>query len=58
MSRSDPQLSEIQNTASDAEDAGGATGWSINNSSLFRNFDSAGNWTSFGESKEIRFYIQ
>ena len=48
-----PQLS-INNTASDAQDPGGASGWSIGNGSLYRDWDSSGSWTSFNDSKKIR----
>ena len=44
----------INNTNSNAEDAGKASGWSIGNGSLYRDWDSSGSWTSFGDSKKIR----
>ena len=43
----------IWNTNSDAEDTGGATGWSIGDSSLYRGFGSTGSWTTWAESKKI-----
>ena len=44
----------IINTASDAQDPGRASGWSIGNDSLYRDWDSSGSWASFGDSKKIR----
>ena len=45
----------IQNTASDAEDSGAASDWSIGNNSLYRTSGQAGaNWQSWAESKKIR----
>ena len=44
----------IQNTASDNEDANPATNWSIGDTSLYRNKGSDGSWTSFADSKKIR----
>ena len=43
----------IWNTGSDAEDTGGATGWSIGDSSLYRGFGSTGSWTTWAQSKKI-----
>ena len=43
----------IWNTNSDAEDTGGATGWSIGDSSLYRGFGSTSSWTTWAESKKI-----
>ena len=43
----------IYNTSSDAEDTGGATGWSIGDSSLYRGFGSTGSWTTWAQSKRI-----
>ena len=43
----------IHNTDSDAEDTGGATGWSIGDSSLYRGFGSTGSWTTWAQSKKI-----
>ena len=44
----------INNTASDAQDPGKASGWSIGDGSLFRDWDSSGPWTSFVSSQKIR----
>ena len=44
----------IRNTASDNEDSSSAPGWRIGNGSLYRNWNSSGSWTSFGDSKMIR----
>ena len=46
-------LYTIYNTNSDAEDTGGATGWSIGDSSLYRSQSSTGSWTTWVESKRI-----
>ena len=43
----------IYNTSSDAEDTGGATGWSIGDSSLYRSQSSTGSWTTWAQSKRI-----
>ena len=43
----------IQNTSSDAEDAGAAANWSIGNASVFRN-KRGGSWGSWAQSKKIR----
>ncbi len=42
----------IQNTASDAEDAGSAEGWSISDTALYRN-RGGGSWTSLSQSRKI-----
>ena len=42
----------IQNTGSDAEDAGGADGWSIADTALYRN-RGGGSWISFSLSRKI-----
>ena len=44
----------LQNTASDNEDSGGQSGWSIADGSVYRNRDTTGGWTDFGESKKNR----
>ena len=44
----------INNTVSDGQDPGRASGWSIGNGSLYRNWNSSGTWTPFTESKKIR----
>ena len=43
----------LQNTASDNEDSGVQSGWSIADGSVYRNRDTTGGWTDFGESKKI-----
>ena len=43
-----------KNTRSDNQDPGSASGWSIGDGSLYRDWDSSGSWTSFGNSKKIR----
>ena len=48
------QAVRIENTASDNEDTDKATGWSIANGSLYRNWDSTGSWTSFSQTRMIR----
>ena len=50
---SNPLLS-VNNTNSDAEDSGRASGWRIGNGSLYRDWDSSGSWTPFADSKKIR----
>ena len=47
------QLS-VRNTTSDAQDPGRASGWSIGDGSLYRDWDSSGSWTSFNDSRQIR----
>ena len=44
----------IKNTNSNAQDPGMASGWSIGNDSLYRDWDSNDPWTSFSNSKKIR----
>ena len=44
---------EIQDTGSDFEDSGGATGWSIANGSLQRAWNTTGSWTASDDSKKI-----
>ena len=46
-------VNRVQNTASDNEDSGGQSGWSIADGSVYRNRDDTGGWTDFGESKKI-----
>ena len=43
----------LGNTASDNEDSGGQSGWSIADSSVFRNAIGVNSWTSFTESKQM-----
>ena len=47
-------LLSVNNTASDAQDSGRASGWSIGNGSLYRDWDSSGSWMSEGEPLKIR----
>ncbi len=44
----------IRNAGSPAEDSTSAAGWSIGDSSLYRNRTSSGGWTTSRESKKIR----
>ena len=45
----------ISDTASDAQDPGRASGWSIDNGSLYRDWDSSGSWTNNNDySRQIR----
>ena len=44
----------INNTASDAQDPGRASGWVIGNGSLYRAWNSSGSWSPFPDSKKIR----
>ncbi len=43
----------IRFTALDGEDAGGASGWSIGDTSIFRSAGSTGGWTSWNSSLKI-----
>ena len=43
----------LRNTASDSEDTGGADGFAIADTSLYRAWDSTGAWTTWAESKKI-----
>ena len=45
---------EINNTASDTEDSGKATGWSIADTSLYRAWNTTGSWISFSQTRQIR----
>ena len=47
-------LLSINNTAPDAQDSGRASGWSIGNGSLYRDWASSGSWTSEGQPLKIR----
>ena len=47
-------LLSIENTSSNAQDPGKASGWSIGDGSLYRDWDSSGSWTSSDNSKRIR----
>ena len=44
----------LQNTNSDSEDAGAESGWSIGDSSLYRNHDNSGFWASDNRPYKIR----
>ena len=44
----------ISNTVSDDEDTPKATGWSIADGSLYRDWDSTGAWTTFDQTRRIR----
>ena len=46
---------EIRNTASDAEDPGALTGWSIDDGSWYRSRWSTGSWTAFDLSRMVAF---
>ena len=47
-------LLSINNTSSDAQDPGRASGWTIGNDSLERAWNSSGSWTFSDDSKRIR----
>ena len=49
-----PGDNQISNTTSDNEDAGAASGWSINNGSKYRNWNTNGGWNDLGASRLIR----
>ena len=51
-----PGASTIQNTASDAEDAGGADGWTIADEGHYRTWNTSGAWTSFSQSRKITIH--
>ena len=44
----------INNTNSDSQDPGRASGWVIGNGSLYRDWNSSGPWSPFPDSKKIR----
>ena len=44
----------VRNTNSDNEDSTGESGWSIADSSLYRNRNDSGGWISLGASKKLR----
>ena len=44
----------MSNTVSDDEDTVKATGWSIADGSLYRDWDSTGAWTTFDQTRRIR----
>ncbi len=51
-----PGANTIQNTASDAEDAGGADGWTIADDGHYRTWNTSGAWTSFSQSRKITIH--
>ena len=51
-----PGANTIQNTASDAEDAGGADGWTIADEGHYRTWNTSGAWTSFSQSRKITIH--
>ena len=46
----------IRNTASDAEDAGGADGWTIADDGHYRTWNTSGAWTSFSQSRKMTIH--
>ncbi|MDE0134859.1 MAG: fibronectin type III domain-containing protein, partial [Acidimicrobiaceae bacterium] len=51
-----PGANTIQNTGSDAEDAGGADGFTISDTGHFRTWNTSGAWTSFSQSRKITIH--
>ncbi len=51
-----PGANTIQNTASDAEDAGGADGWTIADDGHYRTWNTSGGWTSFSQSRKMTIH--
>ncbi|MDE0318241.1 MAG: hypothetical protein OXI97_00005, partial [Acidimicrobiaceae bacterium] len=51
-----PGANTIQNTASDAEDAGGADGFTIADDGHYRTWNTSGAWTSFSQSRKITIH--
>ncbi len=51
-----PGANTIQNTASDAEDAGGADGWTIADGGHYRTWNTSGAWTSFAQSRKMTIH--
>ncbi len=51
-----PGANTIQNTASDAEDAGGADGWTIADDGHYRTWNTSGAWTSFSLSRKMTIH--
>ncbi len=51
-----PGANTIQNTASDAEDAGGADGWTIADDGHYRTWNTSGAWTSFSQSRKMTIH--
>ena len=52
-STTDASATEIQDTGSDFEDSSGATGWSLANGSLHRDWNTTGSWTPSDDTKKI-----
>ena len=48
-----PGANTIQNTASDAEDTGGADGFTIADDGHYRTWNTSGAWTSFSQSRKM-----
>ncbi len=51
-----PGANTIRNTASDAEDAGGADGWTIADDGHYRTWNTSGAWTSFSQSRKMTIH--
>ncbi|MDE0496853.1 MAG: fibronectin type III domain-containing protein [Acidimicrobiaceae bacterium] len=51
-----PGANTIQNTGSDAEDAGGADGFTISDTGHFRTWNTSGGWSSFAQSRKITIH--
>ncbi len=51
-----PGANTIQNTASDAEDAGGADGFTIADDGHYRTWSTSGAWTSFSQSRKMTIH--
>ncbi len=51
-----PGANTIQNTASDAEDAGGADGFTIADDGHYRTWNTSGAWTSFAQSRKVTIH--
>ena len=51
-----PGANTIQNTASDAEDAGGAHGFTIADDGHYRTWNTSGAWTSFSQSRKMTIH--
>ncbi len=51
-----PGANTIQNTASDAEDAGGADGFTIADDGHYRTWNTSGAWTSFSQARKMTIH--
>ena len=51
-----PGANTIRNTASDAEDAGGADGFTIADDGHYRTWNTSGAWTSFSQSRKMTIH--